>query len=502
MVYRRNWLRAFFPFFAVACASHLGAQTGVLSLSSGTGAPGASLALSVSLQTHGTLPAALQWDLIYPSGDLSVAAGTYYTTGAAASAAGKSVICQLVGPGDVRCLVTGLDITPIGAGALAGITFQIANTTDVSAPVNLTAVVASDATGTALPFTGTGGAVTITQAGPPPPTPLVSLSCAPVSLTPPAAASCTAALSANTTTATAVTLVSASPTLVTVPSAVTIPAGYNNAAFSASAIQTVNSTMQVMVNASANGASQNAALTLTPGNSGPPPALQINGNSSEVSGETNGSVVTPSAGPSGFLGTVVVNGSGSVAFTPAQSGNGVYFQSCCGSNNNAYYKFTGAPIGNVFTTSQGQVSFDLTSRYSWTQRKALSQSRRSAFDVRDGSGIHEFAFFTQSVYGTLEFVYSAGGVTVYYNVPKGTEDTLFGSGVSMHVTITWSGNASNLYLNHKLVKTATYIAPSPNWSSASIFDIGAQEYLKYGACFTSDDIISNFAAYTSVQPVP
>ena len=44
---------------------------------------------------------------------------------------------------------------------------------------------------------------------------------------------------------------------------------------------------------------------------------------------TNGSVVTPTLAPAGFTGSVIVNGAGSVNFTPAQSGNGVYFLNCC-----------------------------------------------------------------------------------------------------------------------------------------------------------------------------
>ena len=81
----------------------------------------------------------------------------------------------------------------------------------------------------------------------------------------------------------------------------------------------------------------------------------------EVSGVTNGSVVTPAVAPPGFTGSVMVNGSGSVNFAPAQSGNGVYFLNCCVNTNNAPLKFTGTTVGSIFNVNQGQVSFYLKS---------------------------------------------------------------------------------------------------------------------------------------------
>ena len=50
--------------------------------------------------------------------------------------------------------------------------------------------------------------------------------------------------------------------------------------------------------------------------------------------------MTPSIAPAGFTGAVVANGTGSVNFAAAETGNGVYFLNCCVNANNAYYKFT------------------------------------------------------------------------------------------------------------------------------------------------------------------
>ena len=63
---------------------------------------------------------------------------------------------------------------------------------------------------------------------------------------------------------------------------------------------------------------------------GPQPLLQMHLDQTEVSGGvTNGSAVTPSIAPAGFTGAVVANGTGSVNFAAAETGNGVYFLNCC-----------------------------------------------------------------------------------------------------------------------------------------------------------------------------
>jgi hypothetical protein len=220
--------------------------------------------------------------------------------------------------------------------------------------------------------------------------------------------------------------------------------------------------------------------------------LQIQGNASEVSGTSNGSVVTPSTTPSGFTGTVQANGTGSVNFTPAQGGNGVFFLNCCKNTNDAYYHFTGATIGNVFDAGGGQISFSLQSRYSFAQRTATAAMPRYAFDVRDGSGNHLFWFLTQVGKNGLQFNYTVGTTPQVYYVPQGTEDTLFGNGVILQVTLTWSTSSVNLFLNNTLVKSSSYTVPTTNWSAASVFDFGAYEFSTFGGYNVSDDAIFNF----------
>jgi hypothetical protein len=233
---------------------------------------------------------------------------------------------------------------------------------------------------------------------------------------------------------------------------------------------------------------------------GPQPSLLLHLDATEVSGVTNGSTVTPSVAPTGYTGTVVVNGTGSVNFTPAQAGNGVYFQSCCANTNNAYYKFTGATVGNIFNTGQGQIAFNLKSRYSFAQRVANAASQRYAFDVRDGNGNHLFYFMTQVVSGQLVFTYMAAGSVAYYYVPAGTEEALFGNGVTQQVTISWSSAGVKFYLLNTLVKSTPYTAPSPNWTAASNFDLGAYEYLTFGGYNVSDDVMDEFSVLPTMHP--
>jgi hypothetical protein len=222
-------------------------------------------------------------------------------------------------------------------------------------------------------------------------------------------------------------------------------------------------------------------------------SLLLHADGSEVTGVANGATVTPSVGPLGFTGTVIVSGTGSVNYTPAESGNGVYFLNCCTNTNAAYYKFTGAEVGSVFNTAQGQISFYLKSRYSFAQRQANAATPRYTFDVRDGNGTHLFAFLTQIMNGSLQFTYIVGGVAQYYFVPAGTEDTLYGSGVLLSVTLKWSSSGMSLWLNGTSVKASSYTPVQATWTAGSNFDLGAYEYLTAGGYDISDDIIDEFS---------
>jgi hypothetical protein len=237
--------------------------------------------------------------------------------------------------------------------------------------------------------------------------------------------------------------------------------------------------------------SANYSLTTSAPTSGPQTLLQISGESFELASAANGAAVTPNIAPPGFAGTLVVNGSGSVNFAPAVTGNGVFFLNCCGNTNNAYYKFTGSALGTIFSATQGQISFTLKSRYSFAQRQSSAASPRYAFDASDANG-HRFYFLTQVTSGYLVFTYLVGGSAQYYYVPQGSEDVLFGNGVPLKITLSWGNGSMSLALNNSVVKTTPYTTPTLNWTAASVFDLGALEYSGAGGYSVSDDIIDEF----------
>jgi hypothetical protein len=245
------------------------------------------------------------------------------------------------------------------------------------------------------------------------------------------------------------------------------------------------------------GTGVSADLTFTTAAAGTDPSilLQIKGEPTEVTGVTNGSTVTPTIAPPGFTGTVITSGNGSVNFAPAQVGNGVFFLSCCDNSNDAYYQFPGSNVGNVVSASQGRVTFYLVSRYSFASRVATAASGRMAFDVHDdnvNANVHLMYFRTQVASGFLAFSYTVSGVAQYYYVPTGLEDTLFGNGVILKVTITWSSGTMNLYLNDSLVQSTGFTPAVPNWSAKSAFSLGAADYGALGGYGSCDDIIDEF----------
>jgi hypothetical protein len=174
-------------------------------------------------------------------------------------------------------------------------------------------------------------------------------------------------------------------------------------------------------------------------------------------------------------------------------------------------------IGTIFNASAGRISFYLQSRYSFAQRKSVaSAAPRYVFDVRDGDATnHLFFFLTQVVpvgaQQYLMFTYRVGGVASalsggyaaeFYYVPSGTEDSLFGLGVTLKVTLAWDGSTEQLYLNDVLVKSTPYTPGTPNWTANSNFDLGAYEYLNAGGYNISDDVISAFTASGPSTPAP
>jgi hypothetical protein len=145
-----------------------GAQTPSLSVSAGSGAPGDSVTLTVNLSYNGgTRPASVQWDLSYSTADLAPMNGTFFSTGPAATAAEKSVICNSPAYGTLRCLVSGLNKSSIADGALASVTFHILPSTKTSSTtVSVTNPLGADRTAAAISMGGADTVVSVAQPAP------------------------------------------------------------------------------------------------------------------------------------------------------------------------------------------------------------------------------------------------------------------------------------------------------------------------------------------------
>jgi hypothetical protein len=447
----------------------------VLSSSNALSGGPASLALTLS-SPAGSEPAALEVTFAYPAG----ATAFNVSPGPALLAAGKSLNCA-GSAAAYTCLATGMNSNIIANGAVGTVSFNPPGAATVS--ITIPSAMGVLSTGSSVPIAGAGAVVTSVVA--------TALQCVATAT----GDTCTVSISGAAPAAGLLVQLSSGDPALSVPASVTIP----NAAMSVSFAATANpvaTTHNAQVTASLGSSTVSTIVSVSPPY---PPLLQIQGVATEASGLRNGSAVTPTITPAGFTGSVVINGAGSVNFVPSQTGNGVYFLNCCTNTSDAYYKFSGVAIGNIFNTNQGQLSFSLQSRYTFAQRQANAASARCAFDVRDGNGSHLFYFQTQMISGYLEFAYMAGGSAQYYYVPKGTEDALFGSGVNLAVTMKWNSNSLGLYLNGVLVKSTVFTASVANWTAASTFDLGAYEYLTFGGYDASDDAIGSF---TVNAPVP
>ena len=320
---------------------------------------------------------------------------------------------------------------------------------------------------------------------------LTSLTCAAPSVVSGGSVSCTATLSAAASAATAVTL-SSSAAALSVPATASVAAGATSAAFTATA-GTVSAAQTITLTATLNGVAKTVQESVTaPVTSA---KFLIKGVSTELIGLTNGSPVFATAAPQGLTGTLVVKGTGSASFGPVGSGSGVSFgKGGQQSNNTAFYSFTGAPVKDLFSPTQNQVTFKLTSRYSFAERLLLpAYNYRWVYDVYDNTQrLYYFRVLAANNQMTLEYA-TGGSASQYYVIPAGQQDSLFGKGVTLSVKLAWNGASSTLYLNGNLVRTMTYTPLTANWTGSPSFAVGATDVHVYGGgTYSCDDWITDF----------
>ncbi|HEY1336033.1 MAG TPA: cohesin domain-containing protein, partial [Bryobacteraceae bacterium] len=163
------------------------AQNASLSLAAGSGAPGSTVTLPLSLSAEGTRISGVQWTIAYSTADFSSAS---VSLGSAADSAGKTVACNTSTPGQYRCLISGLNPNLIADGVVATTTLTVAaNTTNTSSAISVTGSLGSTPQGSELAVSAGGSSVTIPQ-GPR----LASFACSPATVVAPGSSACTVTL--------------------------------------------------------------------------------------------------------------------------------------------------------------------------------------------------------------------------------------------------------------------------------------------------------------------
>lgn len=194
-------------------------------LASGTADSTGEALLGLSISTSRVQPSGLQFDLKYTTADIST---LNVTAGPATVTAGKSLSCNPVVAGTLRCIISGTNITTIGPGVVATVDAQVsptstAQTTTITlAGLSTTSIFATPLTS----ISGGNGTITI-------PTILAGLTCDKSELETGEPSICTVSLSRAVGAAVTVTLTSDDTTRITVPASVVVPAAGSTSTFTA-----------------------------------------------------------------------------------------------------------------------------------------------------------------------------------------------------------------------------------------------------------------------------
>lgn len=233
------------------------AQNAALTLGSAAAPAGSSISLPITFVNQAAQVASLQWTLSYSAAVFPVITAV---AGPAAVSAGKSVDCAVVTPGQYRCIVSGLNNTPVGDGVVANVTLSVSGSAAATtSPVDIVAF-GSSPDGSAVSVSGTGGAVIISTVTVP-----SALACTPATVMAPGTSTFNVTLSAPAPSSGLVVSLGTGTVqniAVTLPNSVTVPAGAMQTTFTAQ-VTSASSNGSVVVTASANGVSRTATLTVT-----------------------------------------------------------------------------------------------------------------------------------------------------------------------------------------------------------------------------------------------
>ena len=230
------------------------AQTGTLTLASGSTTSGAAATLALNYTGGPSAASSLQWTISYPPGSVSAISAN---AAASATAAGKLLNCTQSSSGFL-CLVTGLNLNSIQSGPLATVSVTPAGNTSIAMGMSSTVGAASD--GTSVAIAGVGGTLSVQP--PAAAATLSSLTCMAGSVAVSSGVSCNVALTSAVSSPVAITLQSNTPYL-QVPVSVTVGTGASSVSFTA-----ISGVPQVMtsatITASLNGVSRTASISINP----------------------------------------------------------------------------------------------------------------------------------------------------------------------------------------------------------------------------------------------
>jgi Cohesin domain/PEP-CTERM motif len=125
---KRHLAAAILMSVALVCGGAVCANADELSITQILASPGDLVNTSVGYTAQGAQVVALQFDLLYDPGFLSI---TQFTAGSADVAAGKMLAFNTLLPGDSRVVIFGLNQNVIGDGGVADLQIQVSS----SAPV-------------------------------------------------------------------------------------------------------------------------------------------------------------------------------------------------------------------------------------------------------------------------------------------------------------------------------------------------------------------------------
>lgn len=215
---------------------------------------------------------------------------------------------------------------------------------------------------------------------------------------------------------------------------------------------------------------------------------------SNVAQVANGAAVTPSIQPETLAGRLVMRGNGTPVFK--SSGTGVSFTRSGQQNGNtSFYSFTGAGLGEMFEYRvPGQMDVAVESNYSFAERRALTATEgnryiyRTAFHVSDGDGytVAKLAWGILDDYIAFYANFFNSGHTYY--IPRGSEDAMFGKGVTIRLRVAWDGAGRGvMFVNNNQVATFNYRLSNPKWTDKSVVSFGASNSTDYGGGFWACD---------------